>query len=653
MAEAAAPLGVPSRAVFDGTARALGTEAGGRLRYFLPRWEEITGDAFVLSIVRGGLFIDLEQPLPHGAIRRASPPLAPLFREHISAEISSLLEKGAIERVRDHPHLCLSPIFVVPKRSGKFRMILNMKRINNFIPKEKFRMETLASILPALRPSDLAVSLDLKDAYFHIPIHPDSRDLLGFSFGGQSFRYRAMPFGLRPAPRVFSRVVSAVAAFLRKRGLRIFMYLDDWLLVADTEHTLHAHTTTLLETVQSLGFLVNWEKSELVPTRCPTYLGAEVDIPNQVARPSKERVRAIVALAVSLRRMRRVRARGWLQFLGHLASLVDVLQNCRLHMRPLQLHLLRFFRPGTSSLRTWIPIPREIKILLLPWSRESFLRQGKPLRTPIPSISVTTDASLLGWGGHCLDQVASGDWASLRSVPHINVLELMAVVNSAHHFRDLIKNQSVLFLTDNTTVAAYINRQGGTRSRTLNALAARFWKWCIAYRIVPVASYVPGQDNVIADFLSRGMCLQSEWTLEQTVVDCLISKWHPLEVDLFATSLNFRLPKYCSRARDPQAWALDAFSITWTPFKGYAFPPISLIPQVLQKVQEDRAWIVLIAPNWPRRPWFPLLLSLLDGTPFPLPQRADLIAQPLSGILHARPSVLHLTAWPLSGKTPA
>ena len=642
--------GLPAgRSVFDGAPRALGVGVGGRLQQFLPFWEEITGDKFVLSVVRRGYCIQLSEPLPQGAIRRRSPHVSPLFQEDLSKEIDLLLKKGAIEQVSDHPMLCLSPVFIIPKRSGKLRMILNMKEINTFIPDERFRMETLATILPAINPEDVAISIDLKDAYFHIPVHPDSRNLLGFSLQGATYRYRALPFGLKPAPRVFTRVVSALATYLRRRGLRLFTYLDDWLLIASSVSELQSQTDLLLDTVQRAGFIINWEKSELSPSRNPIYLGADIDIPNQLARPSRERIHAIRSLALSLRKRHRTRAECWQVFLGHLASLVDVLRDCRLHMRPLQFHLKKFFRPTQDPRKIWVPLSPSIRLALHMWSQEGFLRQGKPLRAPSPSVTVTTDASFLGWGGHCQGSVASGDWSDLRTLPHINVLELLAVFRSFQHFQDKITGQAVMVLTDNTTVTAYINRQGGTRSKTLNDLAAKFWSWCRARKVLPFASYLPGQENLLADFLSRGMCLQSEWTLEREVFNLLMRQWPLLEVDLFASSLTHRLPIYCSRVRDPNAWALDAFAIAWTNLRGYAFPPISLIPRILRKIQEDRAWVLLIAPDWPRRPWFPLLLSLLDGPPVPLPQRRDIIAQPLSGILHRNPSALHLTAWPLSG----
>ena len=166
----------------------------------------------------------------------------------------------------------------------------------------------------------------------------------------------------------------------------------------------------------------------------------------------------------------------------------------------------------------------------------------------------------------------------------------------------------------------------------------------------PIASYIPGQDNLIADFLSRGRVLPSEWTLHPMVMDQIIRTIGPLQVDLFASTLNARLPKYCSGVQDPAAWRIDAFSFQWKGFRSYAFPPISLIPRILRKIREDQARVVLIAPWWPRRNWFPELVGLLAGPQRTLPRRSDLIAQPISQTLHPRLSALHLTAWPLSGE---
>ncbi|XP_071477298.1 uncharacterized protein [Diadema antillarum] len=639
-------------AAFDSLPRALQAPpagVGGRLQAFQPAWAAITDDAFVLSVVGGGFSIELATPLPGGVIRLSPPRLPPLRHRGMAAEIAALLAKGAVERIRDHLRLSLSPTFLVPKRSGSFRLILNLKRINRHIRTEHFRMETLASILPCLRPGDWTVSIDLKDAYLHVPIAPASRDLLGFSFEGNVFRFRALPFGLKPAPRLFTRLVACVAAFLRQQGLRIFCYLDDWLLAASSQTLLSHQLSFLLRTVQSLGFLINWEKSELVPTQRPTFLGAVIDIPRQLARPSPARVSTIISAARRFRRQRRVPARSFLQFLGYLASLVDVLPDCRLHMRPLQIHLLSHFHPSRDPLTKMVPLPPATRLLFRRWCCPEFLSRGSPLQPPHPSLTVTTDASHKGWGGHCQGLHAYGDWCLSATLPHINVLEFQAVILSLHHFLPLLQNQTVLIRTDNVTVAAYINKQGGTHSPRLNALAATLWRWCRRRGIFPMASYIPGRDNLIADFLSRGRVLPSEWRLDPHIMSRLVNQMPPLEVDLFASELNAQLPRYCTRVQDPAAWRLDAFSFQWKGFRGYAFPPFPLIPRVLRKIRRDQATILLIAPWWPRRSWFLELTNLLVGSPRLLPARPELIAQPVSGALHPRPSSLHLIAWPLSG----
>ena len=634
----------------EGAPRLPGIRVGGRLSEFLPTWEEISDDPYVLSIVREGFRIQLTEPLPNDALRRRTPKLSPLFQQHISDEISMLLEKGAIEEVRDHPRLSLSPIFIIPKKSGKLRMILNMKRINLFVHKESYRLDSLAVLLPSLRAGDWAVSLDLQDAYFHVPIHPTSRDLLGFTVLGKTFRYRVLPFGLSPAPRVFTRVVGALAAFLREQGLRLHVYLDDWLLVASSRDLLLQQLEVLLRWTQSLGFMVNWDKSELVPTRKPVYLGAELDISQERARPSSARIRDIVSCARQLSSVPRSRAKVWSRFLGLLASLTDLVPNCRLLMRPFQWHLRVFFTQGVSSPEVWVPLSRGVARLLGPWKNARFLSRGKPFHCPLPSVTVTTDASLQGWGGLCEGSYVAGDWSHLCTLPHINVLELMAVQSSLSHFQERLRGHSVLILTDNVSVAAYINRQGGTRSWSLNRLAIRLWEWCLSRDILPSATYLPGQENLIADFLSRGRSLPSEWALHQSLFQQLVERWGPFDLDLFANEINHRLPLYCAKTRDPNAFALDAFSISWGNLRPYAFPPFNLIPRVLSKIVEDGAQILLIAPRWPGRSWFPRLLDLLIDDPWPLPPWPNVVSQPLSGLLSENPDRLRLTAWPLSGR---
>ena len=288
---------------------------------------------------------------------------------------------------------------MIPKKSGDLRVILNLKEFNLFISTQHFRMETLNVILPQLSASDWAVSIDLKDAYLHIPVHPQSRRFLGFQFMDMTYQYKVLPFGLKDSPWVFTRVVATLVGHLRRLGIRVFYYLDDWLLVAESKELLELHLQTTLLWTQDLGFLVNWKKSSLVPQRLPAYLGAQLDIPNLLARPLEHRVLALQSVIQDLTSGWLASALLWQKFLGHLASFVDLVPNCRMLMRPLQLHFLRYFTPLTDPQDKLVPLSPEVKVLCRAWASPSRLLEGKLFAPPPHRLVISTDASGQGWGG--------------------------------------------------------------------------------------------------------------------------------------------------------------------------------------------------------------------------------------------------------------
>ena len=240
---------------------------GGRISLFVGKWQVgqvVTADSFVLSVIKNGFQILLQNHFP-GVIRKATvTPQDPKVILRIQEEIRDLISKDAIVQINDTPSLCLSPIFVIPKKSGDLRVILNLKEFNLFISTQHFRMETLNVILPQLSASDWAVSIDLKDAYLHVPIHPSPRRFLGFQFMGKTFQYKVLPFGLKDSPWVFTRVVATLVGHLRRLGLRLFYYLDNWLLVAESRVLLESHLRTTLQTVDS-GPGVSCELGEVFP----------------------------------------------------------------------------------------------------------------------------------------------------------------------------------------------------------------------------------------------------------------------------------------------------------------------------------------------------------------------------------------------------
>jgi len=207
-------------------------------------------------------------------------------------------------------------------------------------------------------------------------------------------------------------------------------------------------------------------------------------------------------------------------------------------------------------------------------------------------------------------------------------------------------------MTDSVVAAAYIRRQGGTRSLALYTEARFLLLWCQDHRVHLTPHFFPKHLNVLADLQSRPhQVLSSEWTLQRSVFSRLLTRFPDMEVDLFATRLNNRLPRFVSPFPDPLAVDSDALTMSWDGLQAYAFPPLAILPEVLHKVAMSSVRCVLIAPWWPTQPWFPAALRLLYAPPVVLPPSRKLLCQPHRPLYHQRPGWLQLHAWPLSGNT--
>ena len=194
-------------------------------------------------------------------------------------------------------------------------------------------METFASVLLFVREGDFLASLDLKDAYFQIPIHPSSWKLLRFTSEGTVYQFRALCFGLSTAPRVFTRVFAAMSAWAHSHGIRLLRYLDNWLVLASSEREAKQAVQSLLSLCRTLGIVINEKKSDLVPSQTAKYLGMTIDTEAGKVFPSLARVETFLTVAESFCVMDAPPAQLWQVILGHLASLERLVPHCRLRMR--------------------------------------------------------------------------------------------------------------------------------------------------------------------------------------------------------------------------------------------------------------------------------------------------------------------------------
>ena len=255
----------------------------------------------------------------------------------LDEEIQALRRKGAVEPAPPNSRL-LQP-HVVTKATGGWRPIIDLSTLNLDVDRTPFRMETSQTVLHAVRRNDWMVSIDLKDAYLQIPIHPASRRYLRFTARGKTWQFRVLCFGLSTAPQVFTRVMAPVSGFLHQLGIRMLRYLDDWLILASSQEEACWARDKVLSLCQELGIVVNLEKSTLTPSQIIVYLGMRIDSQTFWASATPSRIEKFFSIAEEFLSSKVQSAKFWRVLLGHLASLSRLVPNGQLRMRALQLAL--------------------------------------------------------------------------------------------------------------------------------------------------------------------------------------------------------------------------------------------------------------------------------------------------------------------------
>ena len=120
---------------------------------------------------------------------------------------------------------------------NQWRPVIDLSVVNTYKHVPTFKMETAEVIQTSLQTGVWVASIDLTDAYFHVPIHPKFQKYLCFHVQGRAYQFRALPFGIATAPLEFTRVVKEVKSIALSQGVRIHQYLDDWLVRAKVSDT--------------------------------------------------------------------------------------------------------------------------------------------------------------------------------------------------------------------------------------------------------------------------------------------------------------------------------------------------------------------------------------------------------------------------------
>lgn len=546
----------------------------------------------------------------------------------------------------------LSPIFTVPKPNGKHRFILNLKMLNKFIKLEHFKMEDYRTALKLLGENNYMSNLDLKDAYFLVSIDKGDRKLLRFKwesqkYNSQLFEFNVLPFGLCTSPYVYTKLLKPVLQHLRMAGYMSVCYLDDFMCIGDSIRHCLDNVSETIRLLTSLGFIINYEKSNLTPDLRCKFLGFIFDTTSMsLSLPEEKRVRIKTKIEKFLR-IRKCSIRQFAEFIGLLTSACPAVKYGWLHTKIFEREKFLALNYSNNYNKT-MELADHIKPDLEWWSH-NILESNSQFRNNDYLLEIFSDASRSGWGIACGNDTASGHWDSGDLEFHINYLELKAAYYGLKIFGSNLKNCSLLLRIDNTTAISYINRMGGIQFTHLNDITREIWLFCEQRNIFIFASYIKSTDNVVADRESRDLKIDTEWEIADYAFQKIIDALGVPEFDLFASVQNHKCERYASWKLDPCSEVVDAFTFNWKNLNFYAFPPFCLVAKVLQKIIYDKAEGIIVVPVWPSQPWYPLYRKLMVSKEIIFDPNESLLISPFRRV-HPLHRDLTLAAVRLSGR---
>ncbi len=303
----------------------------------LHEWERLPGvSLWVLRTIRTGYTLQFGKNPPRFDGVHLTVVNSASKASVLQQELSSLLQKRAIEEVpqSEVERGFFSRYFLVPKRDGGLRPILDLRRLNLSLYKGKFKMLTMRTIMSQVQEGDWFFTIDLKDAYFHIQVVHRHRRFLRFAFGGKAYQYKVLPFGLALAPRTFTKCMDAALAPLRLQGIRVLNYLDDWLILAHSRELVSRHRDIVLGHIHSLGLRMNAKKSVLLPSQRTVFLGVRLDSVQMQARLAPARIPVLTACLACFKLGHHVSVGTCRRLLGLMAAASPVWPLGLLHMRP-------------------------------------------------------------------------------------------------------------------------------------------------------------------------------------------------------------------------------------------------------------------------------------------------------------------------------
>ncbi len=565
----------------------------GMLKAHFSFWKDtVQASPFVLSVIQSGYVLPLKaEPTRFARKNQVS---AMQNADFVQQCIDELSLTGCIKEVPTIPCVC-SPLSVVVNSTGKKRLVVNLRHLNRFLCKQRFKYEDLRD--------DYLFAFDLKSGYHHVDIAQVHFKYLGIAWGGKFYVFTVLPFGLASACYLVTKLVRPLVRYWRSKGLRIIVYLDDGISAVAGEQAAMEGSQLVRSTLAKAGFVAHPTKSKWQPTRRLIWLGFVVDTALGQVEVPQDKLLALHGTLERATQSERIQARS-------LASIVGKIISMGLAFGPESRFMTHSLYAVLESRHAWcetLLLSGEASEELRFWAASLDDYNAQPIwHSPSAVRVVYSDASDTGYWGYVVEHgncVSHGRWTAEAAERSSTWRELSAVWLVLLSVADKLANSRIRWYTDNQNVVRIL--EVGSKQPTLHAIALKVFALAIKHQIRLMPEWVPRELNERADYLSR-IIDYDDWFLNPAVFAMLDREWGPHSVDRFADCNNCQVPHFNGRCWNPGSEAVDAFTVNWSGENNWWCPPIALIPRVIGHAQVCRAVGTLMVPYWPSALFWPL-----------------------------------------------
>ena len=417
-----------------------------------------------------------------------NPPFSDADLGWVHQEINALFLKKVISPSQHEPGEFISPIFLVDKKDGGKRLILNLRKLNEHVEYHHFKMHGIAHILKLVTRNCFMAVIDIKDAYYSVPIDPAFQKY--FIWNGVLLQFCVFPNGLSPAPRFYTKLMKPVMANLRELGHINSIYIDDIYLQGDDFPDCRHNVTDTVTSLVSLGFCPHPEKSHILPSQEIDILGFCINSTTMLVSLTTRKRDGLLQDIVQLLGKGRLRVRELAVLIGKLVAAFPAVQYGPLFYRHLEENKQVGLTASQGNYEGFTTLTCEAREELQ-WWLQHLPTAHSPIILASPTVEIFTDASDDGWGVHFDDVETGGGWSSAEVALHINVKEILAVYFGLQSMANDVQNVNMRLFIDNTSIVSIIKHMGTSHNVELNKITKDIWLWAKARNIWLFPVYVP------------------------------------------------------------------------------------------------------------------------------------------------------------------